>query len=192
MPEQGFTTEFWIDSQWHHRASIVNSRLFSHWDGRWYRKIATVGYDYANDGQQHSIAFFPLFRLIVCRIMMLGLPFEVVGTLVNNLAFLGALLLLYRWAEERYGISAAKWATAVMAWCPFSLFGTMIYGFCSLALIVSSGASVPSAASLILSCRYHLRLACRFTTIPIGDTPCYLGSLYWSHTTPLTLPVGIG
>ena len=59
--------------------------------------------------------------------MTLGLPFEVAGTLVNNLAFFGALLLMYRWVEERHGISAARWATAVLAWCPYSLFGTAIY-----------------------------------------------------------------
>jgi Gpi18-like mannosyltransferase len=46
---------------------------------------------------------------------------------VNNLALLGAMLLLYRWAQERHGISAARWATAVLAWCPFSLFGTVTY-----------------------------------------------------------------
>jgi len=101
--------------------------LFSHWDGAWYRKIATSGYDYANDGWQHSVEFFPLFPLITRGVMTLGLPFEVAGTFVNNLAFLGALLLLYRWAKECHGISAARWATAVLAWCPFSLFGTVIY-----------------------------------------------------------------
>jgi Gpi18-like mannosyltransferase len=37
------------------------------------------------------------------------------------------MILLYRWVEECHGDSAAKWATAVMAWCPFSLFGTVIY-----------------------------------------------------------------
>ena len=101
--------------------------LFSHWDGAWYRKIATLGYDYANDGKTHSIAFFPLFPLVTRGVMVLGLPFEVAGTLVNNLALLGAMLLLYRWAKERHGISAARWATAVLAWCPFSLFGTVTY-----------------------------------------------------------------
>lgn len=101
--------------------------LFSHWDGVWYQKIATLGYDYANDGQQHSIAFFPLFPLLTRGVMTLGLPFEVAGTLVNNLALLGAMILLYRWAEKRYGIKQARWATAVLAWCPFSLFGTVIY-----------------------------------------------------------------
>lgn len=101
--------------------------LFSHWDGPLYGNIATLGYDYANDGQPHTVAFFPLFPLLCRGLMILGLPFEVAGVLVNNLALLGALLVLYRWAQERHGISAAKWATAVLAWCPFSLFGTVIY-----------------------------------------------------------------
>jgi len=35
--------------------------------------------------------------------MTLGLPFNVAGTLVNNVAFLSALLVLYCWVEERHG-----------------------------------------------------------------------------------------
>jgi Gpi18-like mannosyltransferase len=101
--------------------------LFSHWDGNWYRQVATLGYEYANDGNQHSIAFFPLFPLVTRAVMTLGLPFEVAGTLVNNLALLGALGVLYFWVKQRHGISPARWSTAVLAWCPFSLFGTVIY-----------------------------------------------------------------
>jgi len=101
--------------------------LFSHWDGKWYRRIAVEGYNYANDGNQHSVAFYPLFPLISRGLMMFGLPFEVAGTLVNNISFLGALLLLYYWVKERHGTKVAIWATAVMTWCPFSLYGTVIY-----------------------------------------------------------------
>lgn len=101
--------------------------LFSHWDGKWYKRIVINGYDYANDGNQYPIAFFPLFPLIIRGVMMLGLPFEVAGTIVNNLAFLGALLLLYHWTKERHNTNVARWATAVMAWCPLSLYGTIIY-----------------------------------------------------------------
>jgi Gpi18-like mannosyltransferase len=101
--------------------------LFAHWDGAWYRKIATLGYDYARDGKYHSIAFFPLFPLAIRAVMTFGLSSQVAGTLVNNFALLGALWLLYRWAKERYSVSVARWATAVLAWCPFSLYGTVIY-----------------------------------------------------------------
>src|SRR5919199_2906159 len=100
-----FTPDFVPKNSW---------QLFSHWDGAWYRKIATVGYDYANDGKYHSIAFFPLFPLVSRVVMTLGLPFDVAATLVNNLAFLGALFLLYCWAKERYDINVARWATVVL------------------------------------------------------------------------------
>ena len=101
--------------------------LFSHWDGEWYTKIATLGYSYANDGQQHSVAFYPLFPLLIRGLMALGMRVEVAGVLINSLAFLGALLLVYFWVEERYDTGSAKWTTAVLAWCPFSIFCTVIY-----------------------------------------------------------------
>lgn len=100
---------------------------FANWDGYWYGSIATVGYEYADDNDPHSIAFFPLYPLITRGLMSLGISFPVAGTIVNNLAFLGALLVLYNWVKERQGISAARWATAVLAWCPFSLYGTVTY-----------------------------------------------------------------
>lgn len=101
--------------------------LFSHWDGAWYRKIATFGYEYANDGKYHTVAFFPLFPLIVRGVMSFGLSFEVAGTLVNNFALLGAMFVLYRWTRNYHNINTARWSTAVLAWCPLSLYGTVIY-----------------------------------------------------------------
>jgi Gpi18-like mannosyltransferase len=59
--------------------------------------------------------------------MALGFSFEVAGTLINNLAFLGALIVLYQWVNQRQGREIAQWSTIVLAWCPFSLFGTVIY-----------------------------------------------------------------
>lgn len=105
----------------------VGWEVFYWWDSVFYSQIATSGYEYVNDGKGHNIAFFPLFPLVIRGVMTIGLPFNVAGTLVNNLAFLGALLVLYYWVEALHGRSAARWATAVLAWCPFSLFGTVIY-----------------------------------------------------------------
>ncbi len=105
----------------------IGWELFSHWDGKWYTKIATQGYSYANDGQQHSVAFYPLFPLLMRGLMTLGFPVDVAGVLINSLAFLGALLLVYFWVEERYDTGVAKWTTTLLAWCPFSLFCTVMY-----------------------------------------------------------------
>jgi Gpi18-like mannosyltransferase len=100
---------------------------FNRWDSEHYEQIATSGYQFKDNGQGYNVAFFPLFPLLIRGAMQLGLSFEVAGTLINNLAFLGALVVLYRWVGERYGRSTARWATASLAWCPFSLFGTVIY-----------------------------------------------------------------
>ncbi|MDJ0737680.1 MAG: mannosyltransferase family protein [Nostocaceae cyanobacterium] len=102
--------------------------VFFAWDSKFYEKIVTIGYDYAPDSKDLvSVAFFPLFPLFIRILMFLGLPFKLAGTLVNNGAFLGALIVLYAWINERHGISAARWTTAVLAWCPLSLFATVIY-----------------------------------------------------------------
>lgn len=102
--------------------------VFSYSDSPRYETIATGGYEYGSDAQQkYNIVFFPLFPMLTRAVMMLGLPFDAAGTLVNNLAFLGALIVLYRWVEEQHGKSIARWATGVLAWCPLSLFGSVVY-----------------------------------------------------------------
>jgi len=117
-PPLGFVSGFLPKSGW---------ELFSHWDGKWYTQIANLGYSYANDGQQHSVAFYPLFPLLIRGLMTLGMRADAAGVLINSLAFLGALLVVYFWVEERYDAGAAKWTTAVLAWSPFSLFCTVMY-----------------------------------------------------------------
>ncbi len=55
-PPLSFVSSFFRKSGW---------ELFSHWDGKWYVKIANLGYSYADDEQQHSVAFYPLFPLLI-------------------------------------------------------------------------------------------------------------------------------
>lgn len=110
-----------------HIQPAIDLQAFAWWDGEWYLKIATTGYEYIDDGQQHSVAFFPLFPLLIRILMQIGFSPELAGILINNFAFLGALFLLYQWVEKSNGIGAAKWSTAVLAWCPYSLYGTVIY-----------------------------------------------------------------
>lgn len=100
---------------------------FARWDGVWYQQIATSGYEFVNDGRLHSVPFFPLYPSITWLVMKLGLPFAVAGILVNNLAFLGALLIIYNWVSQRHGIKAARWTVAAASWCPLSLYTTVTY-----------------------------------------------------------------
>ncbi|WP_392481533.1 hypothetical protein [Nostoc sp. C110] len=102
--------------------------VFHAWDSVWYEKIVTSGYDFSSEVKEiHTVAFFPLFPLLSRIVMFTGLPFKVAGILVNNSAFLAALIILYFWVQELYDTSTARWATATLAWCPYSLYGTVIY-----------------------------------------------------------------
>ncbi|NEO27912.1 MAG: hypothetical protein F6K03_13755, partial [Kamptonema sp. SIO4C4] len=105
----------------------IGFQSFAWWDGEWYLEIATQGYSYAEDGQQHSVAFFPLFPLLIRLVMTVGISPTVAGTLINNLAFFGALWLLFVWVKSRYGGSIARWTVVALAWCPYSLYGTTVY-----------------------------------------------------------------
>jgi Gpi18-like mannosyltransferase len=99
------------------------------WDSVWYYNIATTGYNYGLDftKTQYSVAFFPLYPLSIWILTKIGIPIVVAGLLINNLAFFAALIVLYSWVEERYGQNSARWATAIMAWCPYSIYGTVMY-----------------------------------------------------------------
>lgn len=108
-------------------AVTLDWSLLARWDSGWYQRIATSGYEFAPDGKQHAVAFFPLFPLVIRAGMQLGLPFAMAGALVANLSFLGAILLFHRWVLERHGARAACWTSAILAWCPYSLFGTIVY-----------------------------------------------------------------
>ncbi|MBD2196105.1 MULTISPECIES: hypothetical protein [Calothrix] len=101
--------------------------VFFAWDSQFYKTIATSGYEYSLEKKQYYTAFFPLFPLLCRAVMSMGLTFEIAGTLVNNLAFSLTLTILYFWIKERYGKSTSRWSIAVLAWCPYSIFGTVIY-----------------------------------------------------------------
>jgi Predicted integral membrane protein len=126
---------FFVISQFHQVSSQAEAvkvesgwQIFSAWDSPLYQGIATSGYEVINQNEPGgNVAFFPLFPLLIRGLMNLGLPFEIAGTLINNLAFFGALILLYKWVETTNNPQAARWATAVLAWCPLSIFGSVIY-----------------------------------------------------------------
>lgn len=107
--------------------ATISWELFSLGDASFYHRIATSGYEYANDNREHLIAFFPLLPLIIRLVMISGLSWEIAGILVTNLSFLIALIILYNWIDKSYGANVARWSTAVLAWFPMSFFCAVIY-----------------------------------------------------------------
>jgi len=102
-------------------------QAFNRWDGPWYGQIATHGYDYAPNGQRHSVAFLPLFPLLASPLVHVGVPWAIAGTLVNTVAFFGALFVVFDYVQRRAGRIAARWSVATLAFLPLSLFGSVAY-----------------------------------------------------------------
>jgi hypothetical protein len=97
------------------------------WDGLWYRLIALEGY--AGGVQSARAAFWPLLPGVMHGGSLLtGWTVDTVGYLVSNLAFLGALLLLYRLITFDYGDpEVAKRAIWALALFPTALFFSAVY-----------------------------------------------------------------
>jgi len=91
---------------------------WSHWDVNWYNNIAINGYV-----NPESAAFFPLFPLLE-RLVSLTLHRNVlyVGMLISNLAFLGTLILLYRFVETEFDSDTARRTALYLAVFPTALF----------------------------------------------------------------------
>ncbi len=109
------------------------------WDGLWYRLIALEGY--AGGTQSAKAAFWPLLPGIMRGGSdVTGWTVDSVGYLLANVAFLGALLILYRLILLDYGDPAiARRALWLLALFPTALFFSALYTE-SLFLLLTVGA----------------------------------------------------
>lgn len=116
-------------AHWPHRAASFDSRplqLLTSWDGRWYRLLATQGY-LDVPGRQNDTAFFPLYPLAMRVLGFAGLPLNVGGLLLANVAFLVGLAALYELAGHWVDAQQARRAVIYAALFPFGFVFSMVY-----------------------------------------------------------------
>jgi hypothetical protein len=107
------------------------AEIFAAWDSGWYFDIANRGY-YFNANGQSSIAFFPLYPMVMRAVAWpLGGTEKMIwvaGILVSCTAFVLALLVLHRLTERVVGDrEAAGRAVLYLAVFPFSFFFSRVY-----------------------------------------------------------------
>jgi len=101
------------------------------WDSGWFLDIASHGY-YFNPEGQSSIAFFPLYPMLI---RVVAWPFGgtdkaiwTAGILTSYVAFALALLALHRFTERVFGDrETARRTVLYISIFPFSLFFTRVY-----------------------------------------------------------------
>ena len=106
------------------------ANLPARWDTGWYLGIASSGYDWhaPSAGRQQNIAFFPAYPMLMrYASLLLGRELMWTGVLISIAAFFGALVYLYRFAQERLGDESARGGLVLIASYPFALFFSAAY-----------------------------------------------------------------
>jgi len=97
---------------------------FANWDGTWYIRIASQGYNH----KPGSWAFFPLYPwLLHGTADATRGQYVVAGMLLSIAAALAAAALLYLLVEGDYGRRVALWSVAFLAFFPTSIFFQAVY-----------------------------------------------------------------
>jgi hypothetical protein len=99
---------------------------FGHADGTWYRSVARSGYVVVA-GHTSDPAFFPLYPILLRGVHALGVPWDVVGPLLSNVAFLVGLGLFYLLTRELFEANLARRAATYLAIFPLGYVFSMAY-----------------------------------------------------------------
>ena len=105
---------------------------FARWDSAWYMGIVNNGYDITPHAHiEHNAsnwAFFPLFSILV-KLVSLVLPISTVkiAFIINNLAFLVSLFILYKYLENRLNSNIAYTTILLVAFSPYSIYFSIPY-----------------------------------------------------------------
>ena len=129
------------------------------WDATWYVEIARVGYHDPRRpaGGQQPIVFFPVYPMMMRTLGAFTTPERTAsmsyeeylelrrvrlawsGLVISLLAFAGALVVVYRWAESRAGAEAAAATVVLLSTYPFAVFYSAPYTE-SVFLLLTAGA----------------------------------------------------
>lgn len=96
------------------------------WDAWWYVSVAERGYWFDPDGKS-SVAFFPLFPLLIRAVAAVSGNPVVAGLVLANLAAAGAVVALWWWVRQEAGPEAAERAALWLVVYPFSFFFHTVY-----------------------------------------------------------------
>lgn len=98
----------------------------SNWDTGWYLRIVDEGYQTVVDGET-TLAFFPLYPVLIRLISRLGPDPVVVGVALSLTCFLAALFLLRTLVAEKLSEEVARHTLLLLAFWPFSFFFGLVY-----------------------------------------------------------------
>lgn len=115
------------DGLYHANPNNVFLDVWARWDSGFYLGIAEHGY-FFRPGVQSSVAFFPMYPLLMRFLMPITGSALAAGVIVSNAALLGGLIFLYLLTDLEFEDS--NMATRAVFYCaafPTSFFFTAVY-----------------------------------------------------------------
>lgn len=108
-------------------AGLQGISWMGQWDGGWYNAIIGEGYRY-EAGKESSVAFFPLYPLLVKGLMVMTGNATITGIVMNHLLFFVALYLFVRLLKKKcVGDEATMAATWLLAVYPGAMYFSFHY-----------------------------------------------------------------
>jgi hypothetical protein len=114
-------------------------------DAGWYRSIAEDGYEFRGDEEQSSVAFFPVYPLVMRAFhSVFGGDTAAWGIVITFLSGLAVALLFHRWCVPRLGERSARYALGALLLWPYGwyLFGAVYADALFIALVVAAFSSL--------------------------------------------------
>ncbi|MDP2935793.1 MAG: mannosyltransferase family protein, partial [Dehalococcoidia bacterium] len=100
--------------------------VWARWDSGWYASIAEAGYRYSLE-QASNVAFLPAYPLAIKAFTLLTGNTWTAGILVSNLAFLAALIVLFKLTQSKFGRAVAGRAVLYTGAFPAAFFYFSMY-----------------------------------------------------------------
>lgn len=136
MPLVGFLANVALPMKQPEQFTVFEERrhlfwdIFARYDSGWYYTVATEGYRYA-EGDQNNLGFFPVYPLTMRYVGFLfggeQHHFYLAGLFISKIAFLIAMVLLYRIARYDLDRDGAQRAVLYTAIFPFAFFYGRVY-----------------------------------------------------------------
>lgn len=176
--------------------------LGSRWDTGFYISIAEEGYFY-EDVPLPSVAFFPLYPLLMRAVASVVGDTLVAGILISNAALLLASMLFYRLVAENWDEAVADRAIWYWLIFPAAFFGTAVYseslfllctigslyfarrGYWEVAALLGMGAALTRLVGIILVPVLLLEWWMQWRAKEEGERPSPFALL-----APLVIPLG--
>jgi hypothetical protein len=105
------------------------AKAFANWDGEWYEKIVTRGYQY-DPKRQSSVAFFPAFPVLGRLLAGTGLRADLALVLVAHACLAAAFVVLAAYVKQRFPDAPAELGPFVLltfGLLPTTFFFRMAY-----------------------------------------------------------------